>query len=198
MINRADPTIVKVRAIINFPKLYEPETDPWGRTRYACEFRVKDPADWDKIEAAKEAAWKKKDPANWQKMLKKTNADPKLCLLRLPDDFDELEENERYKVMNLSRRPEDRMPELLGPDLHKVAQSEGLFVSGAEVFVLFSVWSFTGKGSTGCSGTMLGLQFIKAGPSLGGAAKKASADDFEKLEQDEADEDPFAVEKVPF
>ena len=136
--------------------------------------------------------------ANWQKMLKKTNADPKLCLLRLPDDFDELEENERYKVMNLSRRPEDRMPELLGPDLHKVAQSEGLFVSGAEVFVLFSVWSFTGKGSTGCSGTMLGLQFIKAGPSLGGAAKKASADDFEKLEQDEADEDPFAVEKVPF
>lgn len=190
--NKKDPTIVMFEARINFPRLYEPETDGFGRTNYSCELRIYDPKAWDMIEAAKAAAWQKKDSANWQKKLKKTNADPKCCLLRTPDDFDELDPSERFKTMRGTRKPEDGMPKLVGRDRHIVAQSEGLFVSGAVVNVLGQVWAYDNK-ATGCGFTLLGMQFVRSAPAFGGAPV-VSNEDFENLDNGEDDETP----DIPF
>ena len=186
-----DPTVIRVTGRINFPHLYEPETDPFGRTRYSVVVRLYDPKDWEAVENAKKAAWQKKDPVNWERMLKKTNADPKCCLLRTPDNFDELEPGERFKELLMTRRVEDGMPRLVDRARRDVPQSAGLFVSGAKTFNLGQVWAYTGKGSTGCSCTALGLQWLEEGPAFGGNARKASTDDFEVLDSGDNGDDPF-------
>lgn len=127
-----DPCVALIKCRLQTPHLYEPYTDKYGKTMYSCILRVYDKAEWAKIEAGKRAACQKKFGVDADKKLKKINGNPNCCLLREPDDDDS------YKFMKATRKPEDGCPKLIDRAKNGVPQSAGLFVSGAEVFALVS------------------------------------------------------------
>ena len=176
-----DPCVALIKCRLQTPHLYEPYTDKYGKTMYSCILRVYDKAEWAKIEAGKRAACQKKFGVDADKKLKKINGNPNCCLLREPDDDDS------YKFMKATRKPEDGCPKLIDRAKNGVPQSAGLFVSGAEVFALVSFWAYDNQ-STGVGATVLGLQWVKEGEPFGGAPI-ASDDDFDALDDtgDEVD-----------
>lgn len=169
-----DPCVALIKCRLQTPHLYEPYTDKYGKTMYSCILRVYDKAEWAKIEAGKRAACQKKFGVDADKKLKKINGNPNCCLLREPDDDDS------YKFMKATRKPEDGCPKLIDRAKNGVPQSAGLFVSGAEVFALVSFWAYDNQ-STGVGATILGLQWVKEGEPFGGAPI-ASDDDFDELD----------------
>lgn len=181
-----DPTRIMVKCRIQAPHLYEPFTDRFEKTRYSVILRVYDKAEQEKIEAAKIAAAKAKWPAEWEKKLKKINGNDNNKLLRESEDGD-------YMFLKATRRPEDGMPKLVGRDRHTVAQSEGLFVSGAFVNALISLWAYDNQ-STGISATLLGVQWVKEGEPFADAPM-AAEDDFGDLD---AGKESEPTEDIPW
>lgn len=175
-----DPCVALIKCRLQTPHLYAPYTDKYGKTMYSCILRVYDKAEWAKIEAGKRAACQKKFGVEADKKLKKINGNPNCCLLREPDDDDS------YKFMKATRKPEDGCPKLIDRAKNGVPQSAGLFVSGAEVFALVSFWAYDNQ-STGVGATILGLQWVKEGEPFGGAPV-ARDDDFDSLD-DTGDEE---------
>lgn len=182
-----DPTVVMIKCRLQSPHLYEPFTDKFGKTRYQAILRIYDKAEQDKVKRAIEAAVKAKWPNDWQKQLRQILANPNCCLLRTPDDTDE------YLFMKVTRRPEDGMPKLVGRDRHIVAQSEGLFVSGANTIARLQLWGYDNQ-SKGVGATITGAQWVAEGDAFGGAPL-AREDDFEDLSAGDngaASSDPWA------
>lgn len=183
----SDPTVVMVRARIQAPHLYEPFTNKFGKTQYSVILRLYDEKEFAKVEAAKLAACERKfGAANAEKKLRVINKNPNCCLLREPD------EEEGYRFMTVTRKPDDGMPTLLDRTRKNVSQADGLFVSGAWVNALIQTWAYDNQ-STGVGATIVGLQFVKADEPFGGAPK-AKAEDFEDLGDDgeEGDNPLFA------
>lgn len=179
-----DSTMVMVRARIQAPHIYEPFTNKFGKTAYSVILRVYDEKEFAKIEAAKLAACVKKfGENNAEKKLRIINKNPNCCLLREPD------EDEGYKFLTATRKPEDGMPTLLDRQRKNVSQADGLLVSGAWVNALLQTWAYDNQ-STGVGATLVGLQFVKSDEPFGGAPK-AKADDFEDLGEDDSGDNPL-------
>ena len=181
-----DKTIVKIKCRLQAPHLYEAHEDQYGNTKYSAILRLYDESEWKKVEAAKLAAVQNKYGTGQkaQQMAAQWNRDDRTKVLRTPDDTSE------YRFMKATRRPQDGMPKLVGRDpKHNVAQSEGLFVSGAHVIALVQLWTYERAGG-GFGATLLGLQWVKEGEPFAGVSI-AKSEDFDDLsaedDQDAAD-----------
>lgn len=85
------------------------------------------------------------------------------------------------------RRETDGAPAVVDQKLNRLPASSGLPYGGCWINMRVDIWAYDNNGSRGFSATLLGIQFVKDGEPLGGAAA-ASTEGFEAIETDKAEQ----------
>lgn len=101
--------------------------------------------------------------------------------------FMQYDDDNDWYYLNLKRRESDGAPVVMDRDKRHLAASEGKPYGGCYINVSFDIWVFD-NASTGCGGTLNGVQFVKDGEPFSGASQP-SDDDFEDLGAEEGDDD---------
>lgn len=174
-------TRLKIDGRLAFPNIFEPYSGDGGAGNFGCKLVALSDEAVAEIKKVAGAVMKEK----WNG---KITSVKQLAQFLLHDGEDKaqyagFEEGRMYLSLNSKTRPP-----VVDRKGNPVTKEQGVLYSGCWVRCYIEVWAQDNKNGKGINGSLLGVQFLKDDTPFAGG-KPMSYDDFDALDDDDADGD---------